>query len=236
MSEPTTVVISVRGDAEQLVPPDLGTVHGALRTVAGSKAAALRDVAAAQDALVGDLTQFGAVPFAADSPRQPVAWLSRSATTEIEHDYDDRTGRHGPTGNVIAQVAVTVYVRDFARRDDLDALLAQHELFNVHWVGWHVDADNPAWAEVRAAAIRAAILRGRDYAAALGGSLVRIDQVADAGLLGEGGERRAGGLMMGARAASAGFDEGQAPSLDPVPQTLSAVIDARFTASVPSLV
>jgi uncharacterized protein len=234
MSEATTVVISVRGDAEQLVPPDLGTVHCMIRTVAASKAIALQDAAAAQDVLVNDLTQFGAVPFTADAPKQPLAWLTRSATTDLEYS-DKRDGSYGPTGNVIAQLAVTLYVRDFARRDELDVLLARHEQLNVQWVGWHVDADNPGWSAVRAAAIRTAILRGRDYAAALGGSLVRIDQVADAGLLGGGDslpEHHARGVMLASGAAA---DDGGAPSLDPVPQSLVAVIEARFTAAVPPL-
>lgn len=235
MSEATTVVISVRGDAEQLVAPDVGTVHCAIRTVADSKAAVLRDAAAAQDALIDDLTHFGAVPFTAEEPKQPIAWLTHSATTELEYGFDEVSGRHGPTGNVVGVVAVMLYVRDFARRDDLDALLARHDRLDVQGVGWQVDADNPAWPAVRAAAIQAAILRGRDYAAALGGSLLRIEQVADAGLLGETNAGRGEGYAVALSGRHASFDESHAPSLDPVPQTVVAVIDARFTASVPSL-
>jgi hypothetical protein len=47
-----------------------------------------------------------------------------------------------------------------------------------------VDWDNPAWPDVRAGAIQAAIAKGHDYAAALGGSLRTVEQIADAGLLG----------------------------------------------------
>jgi uncharacterized protein len=234
MTEAAAVVISVRGDAQRLVPPDLGVVQCAIRTVAPTKAAALQNAAAAQDALIDDLRHFGAVPFTADAPKQPVAWLTRSAITQPEHG-EKRDGSYGPTGNVIGLVAVLLYVRDFARRDDLDALLARHEQLDVQGVDWQVDADNPAWPEVRAAAIRAAIARGRDYAAALGGALVRIEQVADAGLLGEVRNGHHESFAFAASGRQASFDDSHTPSLDPVPQTVFAVIDARFTASVAPL-
>jgi hypothetical protein len=50
-------------------------------------------------------------------------------------------------------------------------VLAAHPGLNVHGVMWHVDWDNPAWPQVRAAAIGAAIGKARDYAAALGARL-----------------------------------------------------------------
>lgn len=49
---------------------------------------------------------------------------------------------------------------------------------------WSVDDDNPDWALVRADAISAALFKGQDYASALGGSVVAVEHVADAGLLG----------------------------------------------------
>ena len=96
--------------------------------------------------------------------------------------------------------------------------------------------DNPAWPGVRAAAVQAAIAKGRDYAAALGGSLRGVEHLADAGLLG-GGNTQPGllGRHAMARAASAGGEEPDAPSLDPVPQELAAVVEARFTADGVSL-
>src|SRR5690348_1185658 len=72
------------------------------------------------------------------------------------------------TGQVTATVALRVTVRDLDRLDDLSGVLAAHPGLNVHGVTWHVDWDNPAWPQVRAAAIGAAIGKARDYAAALG--------------------------------------------------------------------
>jgi uncharacterized protein YggE len=105
----------------------------------------------------------------------------------------------------------------------------------VHHVDWQVDWDNPAWQDVRAAAIQAAIRKASDYVAALGGALRTVDHVADAGLLGgDGGQYRFTASPM-ARAAAAAGGEPDAPSLDPVPQELVAIIEARFTAGDVSL-
>jgi uncharacterized protein YggE len=89
---------------------------------------------------------------------------------------------------------------------------------------------------VRAAAVQAAIAKGRDYAAALGVSLRGVEHIADAGLLG-GGNTQPGftGRYAMARAASRGGEEPDAPSLDPVPQELAAIVEARFTADGVSL-
>jgi uncharacterized protein len=40
-----------------------------------------------------------------------------------------------------------------------------------------VDWDNPGWHDVRAAAIEAAIAKGRDYATALGGQLRTVEHM-----------------------------------------------------------
>lgn len=129
-----------------------------------------------------------------------------------------------------------IAVRAFELMDGLGAVLAVREAVTVDEVSWHVDWDNPAWPGVRADAVQAAIAKGRDYAAALGGSLRGVEHIADAGLLNGGGAPSgfAGHRAM-TRAASLGGAEPDAPSLDPVPQELAAVIEARFTADGVSL-
>jgi uncharacterized protein len=133
-------------------------------------------------------------------------------------------------------VPVMIAVRAFELLDPLGAVLAAREAVSVQQVGWHVDWDNPAWPAVRAAAIQAAIRKGRDYAAALGGSLSSVEHIADAGLL-EGDHAPRGFAIASAyaRTASPGGGESEAPSLDPVPQELAAIIEARFTAAGVSL-
>jgi uncharacterized protein YggE len=130
-----------------------------------------------------------------------------------------------------------IVVRAFDLLDTVGAVLAAHEAVSVHQVSWDVDWDNPAWPDVRAAAIQAAIAKGRDYATALGGSLRDVQHIADAGLLGGDGAPQgfASTSAMGRRRPSRAGGEPDAPSLDPVPQELTAVIEARFTADGVSL-
>ena len=194
------------------------------------KAAALSVAAQRLDALLVDLAGIGGVVRTADADRLPLTWLARSARSYPEFDHDK--GYRRVTGRVIANVSVRLEVRDFALLTRLDATLARHADLHVNSVQWWVDHDNEAWPQVRAAAIDAAIQQARHYASALGGSLVSVDHVADAGLL--GGDSHGGQQSRSfALSASGGREDGgDAPSLDPEPIELRAVIEARCTASV----
>jgi uncharacterized protein YggE len=221
-----------------MVAPDYATVAATIASSRASKAEAVRATAAALDRLTADLAAQGGVALEADTERHPLTWSAHSAATHAELRYDDRAGRHFPTGQVTAEVAVMVTVRAFELLDPLGAVLAAHEAISVHQVGWYVDWDNPAWPAVRAAAIQAAIRKGRDYAAALGGTLRSVEHIADAGLLGGGDAQPrfvATAAGYAARAGSRGGAEPDAPSLDPVPQELAAIVEARFTADGVSL-
>ncbi len=237
MTEPTGPLLSVRGDARLTVPPDYVILSGAIELARDAKASAIRAAAAALDGLTTSLAALGAVALSADTERSRLTWSAQSAATRPERKENEQTGNYELTGQVSATVDVLIGVRDFALLDALGAALASHESFNVRDADWHVDWDNPAWPQVRAAAIQAAIHKGHDYAAALGGSLRSVEHIADAGLLGGSGD--GSGVRFTARAAAfsvgGGGGEADAPSLDPVPQELAATIEARFTATGVSL-
>jgi uncharacterized protein YggE len=235
MSDPAGLSLSVRGEARRMVPPDCAVVTAGIACLRGSKAEAVRAAAAELDRLTAGLAAQGGVALDAGTGRRPLTWSAQSATTHAERVYDDKTGRHQLTGQVTAAVAVVITVRAFGLLDALGEALAAHEAVSVHYVDWQVDWDNPAWPDVRAAAIQAAITKGHDYAAALGGSLRTVEHIADAGLLGgDDAPRGFSGSKM-ARLAATGGGESDAPSLDPVPQELVAIIEARFTAGGVSL-
>ena len=80
-----------------------------------------------------------------------------------------------------------------------------------------------------AAAIEAAIAKGRDYAAALGGTLLRIEHLADVGLISERETARSVTLAGSATVAAGGAPD--TPSLDPVLQEIHAAVEARFVAT-----
>jgi uncharacterized protein len=236
MSDPPGPLLSVRGEARRMVPPDCAVVTAGIECQRGSKAEAVRAAAAELDSLTADLAAQGGVALDAGTGRRPLTWSAQSATTHAERAYDERTGRHQLTGRVTAAVTVVITVRAFGLLDALGAVLAAHEAVSMHHVDWQVDWDNPAWPDVRAAAIQAAIRKARDYAAALGGSLRSVEHVADAGLLGgDGPGHQFTGASKMARVAAAAGGEPDVPALDPVPQELMAVIDARFIAGDVSL-
>ena len=130
-----------------------------------------RAAAAALDSLTADLAARGGVALDAGTGRRPLTWSAQSVTTYAERAHDETTGQYQLTGQVTAAVAVVIGVRAFELLDVLGGVLAAREAVTVQDVTWHVDWDNPAWPGVRTAAVQAAIAKGRDYAAALGGSL-----------------------------------------------------------------
>jgi uncharacterized protein YggE len=238
MSETTGPLLSVRAGAQQLVDPDYVLLTSSITLSRNSKAEALTAAASALERLTTDLTSLGGVPLVTGTDRAPLAWSAHSVTTRVEYRYNQASGREEATGQVTATVALLIAVRAFDALDALGTVLARHEELNVYDVAWHVDADNPVWPRVRAAAIRAAIRKGSDYAAALGGSLLRVEHIADVGLLGDvddpGLHRPTGARSyeVGLTSRAQGADT---PSLDPVPQVLSATIEARFTATAVAL-
>lgn len=191
----------------------------------------------AQQRLIGALSALGGTALTVDTRRGALTWSVGSVGTQDEYDADKLSGRHGPTGRVIATATVLITARDMDLLPRISDALAAVDQLHVANVSWHVDSDNPAWRDVRADAIAAAVSKGRDYADALGGTVTKVEHVADAGLLASGDRsffaRAAyghGGVDM---AASTG--PGDSPSLDPVPQEISAVVEARLVAQLPTL-
>ena len=229
-------LLSVRGEAQRTVAPDFVSLHCLLGASGSSKGDALALVRTAQQRLIGLLSGLGGTVLTVQTERGALTWSLGSIGTQDEHDFDKATGRHGPTGQIIANAAVVVTARDLALLSQLADALASVDQLHINAVSWHVDGDNPAWRDVRAAAIADAISKGRDYAEALDGTVTKVDHVADAGLLGAGQGpffARAASLS-GAGIAASGVP-GDSPSLDPVPQEISAVVEARLVAQLPTL-
>ena len=225
---PDDVVLSVRGEAQHAVAPDAAVLHGQLSAFALSKSEALALVRDAQDALIAALAALGAVPLTPDTERAEVTWSVTSVGTHDERTFDPDV----PAGRIFASADLQVTVRKLSQLEAVGDALARLPALHLHGVNWTVDADNPGWPVVRAAAIEAALAKGRDYAAALGGTVRRVQEVADAGLLGGtdaadrfGYEAMPASLAFGGRPAT--------PALDPVPQQLRAVVEARLVAEVP---
>jgi uncharacterized protein YggE len=234
MNSEDSPLLSVRAEARRLVAPDYAVVDGLIEHTAGSKVDAVRSVTGSLDHLTADLAALGAVPFDEGAGRRSLTWSAHSTATREEFYHDKDTMRMERSGQVTATVSLRVTVRDLDALDDLTGVLAAHPGLNVHGVTWHVDWDNPAWPQVRAAAIGAAIRKARDYAAALGATLRHVEHIADAGLL--GGDTAPYQPVRAALAkAFSGGDQPGTLALTPVPQELIATIEARFRTTDVSL-
>jgi uncharacterized protein len=228
-------LLSVRAEARQFVAPDYAVVDGLIEHTEGSKAEAVRSAAGSLDRLTADLATLGAVPSDHGAGRRPLTWSAYSLATREELYHDKETMRMERSGQVTATVALQVTVRDLDALDGLSGVLAAAPDLNVHGVTWHVDWDNPAWPQVRAAAISAAIGKARDYAAALGATVRYVEHIADAGLL--GGDTAPSHTVhnLAFRKAYGGGEQPGTPALTPVPQELIATIEARFRTTGVSL-
>ena len=226
MTESDTALLSVRGTATVEVEPDCAAVDCDIRVTDRDKPKALAGASRELDAVRADLERLGGTARASGTRRAPLTWLARSMSASEEYDGKRHTGR------IVASVTLSVELRDFALLDDVHRALAANSAVRLGSINWSVDDDNPAWPQVRAAAIDAALRQGHDYATALGGALLRIEQVADAGLL-DGGRPQ---HFYRAHAMSGeAWVESEMPSVDPQPIELSASIDVRLLASVAPL-
>lgn len=86
-----------------------------------SKPDAVVACAKALEALTAELAALGGEPLTVESARSVLTWSAYSATTHVERDHNHKTGRHEPTGRVLASVDLNVAVRDFNLLEALGA-------------------------------------------------------------------------------------------------------------------
>jgi hypothetical protein len=164
------------------------------------------------------------------SDGSPLTWSVGSIRT-WEELGEGKVGN----GQWRAAAPLRVTCRDLARLGDLTETLAAVNDVSFDGVAWLVDHDNAGWPLVRADAIAAALAKGGDFAAALGGTVRRVEHVADQGLLSHGDHAGLPDGVSLAFRAGAGGGHQPVPRLDPAPQELRAVIEARLGAEVPEL-
>jgi uncharacterized protein YggE len=228
MTEATTT-ISVRGDARHVVPADFAIISTSIHVRDPDKDATIDRAGRAQTATVDALREHGGTALSIETLDAPLTWSTRSFSAERDEEWDG--GKRPLFVGWQVRVPVTVTLRDLTRLADVAAVLTSIADLALHHVSWEVDPRNPAWPVVRAAAIHDAIVKARDYATALNGSVTALVHVADAGLLGGQDRFEAQSMARVASGAIGDFD-GRGPVLDPAPQEISAVIEARFEATV----
>jgi hypothetical protein len=94
---------------------------------------------------------------------------------------------------------------------------------------WYLDRDNPVYAELPAEAVLEALTRARRYAAALGGTLGSLIELADPGLHGPGPGR----AMHLASSYAAGGEGFETMDFSPVPITVEVGVEGRWALILP---
>jgi uncharacterized protein YggE len=198
--------VTVRGEAQVEGPPELATVSAVLHTSGASAAEvtrALADLGQQLDRALPDLV-FDSV---------------RTDPLSVAPVFDRRSGVR-VTGYA-GRSATRLTLADFSGLADL--LVALSALPGVQLDGpwWSLRHASPLEQQARLAAVRAAVARARDYAAALGATLGDLLELSDT----DGGMA---GVVPRAFAMAAGAG---APELDlePQPQTVNAAVLARFS-------
>jgi uncharacterized protein len=215
-------VISVRGEAYMEAEPEIATVNVTVQARDPDRRTVL-DRLATRNAQVLDLIKgYG----------EAVEKLeSGAASVHPDIKYKERSEH---VRGYLGRAGARVVIRDFTVLGELMARLADGELVTVAGPWWSLRPDSPVYRQARIAAARDATRRAGEYAQAFGGELGGLIEAADTGLLtgpaGQGGPLHAlaaGGVARASPAESAGMD------FEPVRQTVTAQVEARFGMLLP---
>jgi uncharacterized protein len=220
-------VLAVRGEAVLEVEPEIARLEVSVAAVDGDRARTLQLLTERAAAVAKVLDDFP------DAIEKTETSGIRVSPQLAGRDGPDRAPGYG--GAVYHAITVT----GFDRLGELMAQLADQELTQVGGPWWELRPGSAVYRRVRVAAVRDAVGRARDYAAALGSDLVGLIELADARLLSDSrGQAEAltaskAGLPHRVRAAAAADQF----TVDPVParQVVRATVEARFTIGEPDL-
>jgi len=216
MPEP---VISVRGQADLEVEPEIAIVWVSVQARDASRQRAVELLATRTGALSSTIKGFGEAVEKLES--QPV---------NVQPVFKDGKPREKIAG-YYARGGFIVTVRDFAVLGELVTGLADADLVTVTGPDWRLRPDSPVYRTARIAAAQDATTRAGEYAEAFGGRINGLVEAADTGLLAPQ-TRNMGFAAARAAPAAAGYE---APTFDfePAKQTVTAQVEARYTMTAP---
>jgi len=223
MSTPPEATIAVRGSYTAEVPPDLARVDVSVGAHSADRARALRDLTARIEEVRTALAAYGG---AVDTVETGALW--------VRPQFKDKRPTERITG-YLAGVQLTATVVDAAVLGDLLLRLADRDMVSLQGPFWALRPDSDALRQARTEAVRDARRRAEEYAAALGSRLTGLVEIADTGLSSAAEVYPAGAPFALARASGSGIVADEVEfDVTPVPQTVSASVEARFTLTQPT--
>jgi uncharacterized protein YggE len=214
MSSPqaTAPHVLVRGEAVLLVDPEVADIGITVRTRARDRQTALERCAARQ-------AEVTAVLASANDAVENLETAGVSVHVEVRD-------RRAP-GEPVASVHTRVTVNRLDLAGELVVALGRLDDVDVFGPTWRLRTDSPAYERARLDAVRDALHRARQYAAAFGAELTALLEVRDAGLSG-GGFQVAGAMTPMGR-----FESDISLDLTPARQEVHGSVEVRFAMSEP---
>lgn len=216
------ILISVRGDAERRVAPELAAIHVSAATDGSERADVVARATSAAAPLrerLERLSASGAV----------TTWSSGSVSIWSDRPWNAEGRQLAPVHH--AAIEITAVFGDIVALSEWADALAGDEAVRVSHVEWLLASETRATVEreVAAAAVDVAVARAAAYAAALGRTSVDPIEIADVGLLGGGDPQPpqpsfARAAVMSADSGPGGFD------LRPADIVVTAAVEGRFVA------
>jgi uncharacterized protein YggE len=216
-------VISVRGQAYMEADPEIAVISVTVQARDRDRRTVLDRLASRNTQVLDLIKGYGeAIEKLQSGPA--------SVYPDIRHkERGERVARY------LGQASAQVVIRDFTVLGELMARLADAELVTVAGPWWSLRPDSPLYRQARMAAARDATRRAGEYAEAFGGQLGGLIEAADVGLLTGHSDQGAGFRVAAAAGSRAAALAAEPPSLDfePVKQTVTAHLDARFGVVLP---
>ncbi len=207
----TTPIVTVRGEAELEVPPDLAglriTLHGS-----GQDARAVWAELSKTGADLGRMLD------------EHAAAIEERATTGAHVSPTFGRRGQGKITGYRGNQHTRVVLHDFEALSPLLLAIADLPNGQVDGPDWSLRRDNPAYREARLAAIEDARARAADYAAGFGGRVAELIEISDT----EGGYGGPRPVAMFARAGGGPTADQVEVDLEPQPQQVSGQIIVRF--------
>src|SRR3954468_9515128 len=204
--------VTVRGEALLVVDPEIAAVEVTVRVRARDRQTALERCSARQDEVAAAV---GAAGNAVE--------LAETTGVSVHLEVRDRR----PPAEPVASLHTRLTLGRLDAVGELVVALGRLDDVEVSGPFWGLRADSAAAQQARLTAVRDAVTRARQYAAAFGARLTGLVEVSDTGLGG-------GGLRVAGAMASMARFEGE-PHLDLVParQEVHGSVEVRFTMSDP---
>lgn len=222
--ERKTAVVSVRGEAELVVDPEVVEFTVAVTSQARDRREAFERLVKRNDEILAMVRSYG------DS-------VDKVESTGVAVAPELRRGRDEKVRSYSGTVRVKVTIADFSVLGEMLARLSDTDGVSIYGPYWRLRRASPVYRKARTRAVAEAVARAQDYAGALGSRITGLLELSDTGLSISARTQAPGGLVFGPMSRSVGGAPGESPMLDlePVEQSVRAEVEARFEATQPDL-